>query len=625
MTSLSRQILDAHRADTMPGRAPDERIAPRPDHLLIGPGSAAFVLRLAAAVLRGAPAGVKALAWTDRSLTAPAPGDDEGRELIDVAARLSVPLLAPVAGACEPTYREALAAPGRLVATCGMGAHASGALGVMTWRVTPLEAAALLCGAPVAPPQRPAARLLFDGGLPPGCGGLDAALEFIRRSDLRHWSGAGIEIGGAGVASLGFGDRVALTRTLARWGAAFVLVPSDDVTRETLRAWGRDADWREVRAAEFDAVRQVELDLNTIEPLVAPTADLALARPLRHALEHPLRAVSLGPFSDEDDVATWLKRLGGHTVAAGLDVSVIAGTPAFAAALVAEGARDALEAAGVTMPEAALAEPARAMGGTRLGCGRVAGEPREGEWWIANPDVCAASAREGSLADPRHGSTAGTRSPRRSRVADARPSAPLPLQAGRITATADRFATQSSGPAGSLRAVVWVVVGDDWPAERIVSRSARARHALLDDPVAGLFPGHDRQWTALVGHDSRGVIAAGREFGGGEGADEAAWALRRAGVATVIARSFAPGFARSLVHAGVLALQAGRRPLHEIAGAGEELEIPSLPEAVEPGHPVSVRNLTRGVQDTLYHGLDADAVAIWRAGGLLARAVVPAA
>ena len=281
MTSLSRQILEAHRADPMPGRAPDERIAPRPDHLLIGPGSAAFVLRLADAVLRGAAPALRSLAWVERSLTAPAPGDDEGRELIDIAARLGVPLLAPVAGACEPTYREALAAPGRLVATCGMGANACGALGVMSWRVTPLEAAALLCGAPVSPPQARATRLLLAGGLPPGCGGLDAALEFARRSDLRHWAGAGIEIGGAGVAALGFGDRVAFARTLARWGAAFVLMPSDDVTRETLRAWGRDADWREVRAADFEAARTVELDLDAIEPLVAPAADLALARPLR--------------------------------------------------------------------------------------------------------------------------------------------------------------------------------------------------------------------------------------------------------------------------------------------------------------------------------------------------------
>jgi aconitase A len=172
----------------------------------------------------------------------------------------------------------------------------------------------------------------------------------------------------------------------------------------------------------------------------------------------------------------------------------------------------------------------------------------------------------------------------------------------------------------SLRAVVWLDAGDDCVSERVVSRSARARRALLDDPIAGLFPGHHREWTRLAGGGVHGVIVAGRSFGGGDVADEAAWALRRAGVAAVLVRSFAPEARHSLVNAGVLPLEAGVRPLQEIASPGDELEFPSLSEGVEPGHPVGVRNLTRGLQDTLVHRLGPDEVAVWRAGGLLARA-----
>src|SRR2546426_8487750 len=118
--SLARQIFEAHRASAAPGRATSETPALSPDHLLIGPGATAFVLRLADAVLRGSPPGVKAIAWWERPLLAPAPGDDEGRELLDCAGRLGVPLLTPVAGACEPGFRESLAAPGRLIAACGL-------------------------------------------------------------------------------------------------------------------------------------------------------------------------------------------------------------------------------------------------------------------------------------------------------------------------------------------------------------------------------------------------------------------------------------------------------------------------------------------------------------------------
>jgi aconitate hydratase len=322
----------------------------------------------------------------------------------------------------------------------------------------------------------------------------------------------------------------------------------------------------------------------------------------------------------------WLPRLTGRTVAPGLDVSVVPGTSHWAAALAAGGEREVLLGAGIAVLDPfAVAESARGSGGTRLGAGRSAPEARGSEWWLANPEVCAASALSGALADPRDAALARARSPRQARGGDARPVPPATLQVEQAGPVVTRYAGVMSPPEGALRVVVWVVVGDDWPAERIVSRSARARREVLDDPVAGLFPGQDRQWTEQTGPEARGVIVAGRDFGSGDVADEAAWALRRAGVAAVIARSFAPEFARALGHAGVLALQAGQRPLHEIAGWGEELEIPSLPEAVEPGHPVGVRNLTRGVQDTLHHGLDAEAIAVWRAGGLLARAGVPAA
>ena len=623
MPSLARQIFDAHRADGRPGRPPAADSAPRPDHLLIGPSATAFVLRLADSVLRGSPALTRALAWWDRPLNALAPGDDEGRELLECAARLGVPVLTPVAGACEPTYRESLAAPGRLVATCGVDASACGALGVASWRVSPLEAAALLCGAPIIAPPLVVADLRLLGSLPPGVGGIDAALELARRVDARRWAGFGIEVSGSGVLALGVADRISFARTLVHAGAGFVLLPADDITRECLKAWSRDADWRELRAVsatESSAVVSLELDLDALELLVSPVGDLSLARPLRYVLEHPLRGVALGPYADEGDIVAWLARCERHTVAAALDVAVVPGTEWLAAALNAGGTTEALAHTGIAVRDSlASLEATRGAAGTRLGLGRANGGTREADWWLANPEVCAASALKGALCDPRDGEGTPLRRPRLVRAGASRPAGAVsPSAEGAAPASLD-YATVAPAARGSLRAVVWLVVGDDCPAERIVSRSARGQRALLEDPVAGLFPGLDRQWTAQTGPDARGAIIAGRHFGGGEFADEAAWALRRAGVAMVLARSFAPECAQAFGHAGILALEAGRRPLPEIAAAGEELEVPSLPEAVEPGHPVGVRNLTRGVQDTLHHGLDAAAVAVWRAGGLLSR------
>jgi aconitate hydratase len=58
--------------------------------------------------------------------------------------------------------------------------------------------------------------------------------------------------------------------------------------------------------------------------------------------------------------------------------------------------------------------------------------------------------------------------------------------------------------------------------------------------------------------------------------------------------------------------------------AGDELEIPSLPGALESGKALNVRNLTRGTQLALGHGLDPRRIQIVRAGGLLALAALEA-
>jgi aconitate hydratase len=89
-------------------------------------------------------------------------------------------------------------------------------------------------------------------------------------------------------------------------------------------------------------------------------------------------------------------------------------------------------------------------------------------------------------------------------------------------------------------------------------------------------------------------------------------------VRAVLARSFEPAFRRQLVEAGILPLRlrilADERGIHE----GDELEIPGLPESLEPGKPVTVRNLARGSQLALPHDLSAREIEVVVAGGLLA-------
>jgi aconitate hydratase len=486
--------------------------------------------------------------------------------------------------------------------------------------VTALQAVDALSGGPLRLPPRGLVRWTCDGLLVPGVRGADLGLEIARRMRAGRGSGAGVECGGPGIEALPLGDRVAMAHALVAAGIAHVLLPSDGRTRDAMRAWGRDSDWRELRfeaGAEGGAVAE-SLDLVSLEPLVAPWSDPGFARPLRQSIGRPIRGVLLGPFADESEFAILAAMLEGGTIAEGLRVVVIPGTDMLRDALDRSGVLARLREAGVRVPEpgAPWTPPLADVEGTWLACGAGAAlRARLGErLWAANVEVCGASARAGTVADPRAVGLAATEPTERLAGSPRALAAATPLESAARVEPAR--ALVDPPPRGALRGIVWAEVGDVVSAEDVLPRGARARKRIEDAEPGALFASRLGAWDG-AGATGNGVMTAGRRFGGGPRADEAAWALRRAGVRAVLARSFAPDAVRALVYAGVLPLESTRRPLARLARGGEEIEVPSLPEAVEPGHSVGVRNLTRGVQDALTHGLDAGLVDIWRRGGLL--------
>lgn len=121
------------------------------------------------------------------------------------------------------------------------------------------------------------------------------------------------------------------------------------------------------------------------------------------------------------------------------------------------------------------------------------------------------------------------------------------------------------------------------------------RHAL-----AGIDPG-------FADRVSRGdILVAGEDFGCGSAREHAVWALRGAGIAAVVARSFSPLFFRNALNNGFLVVECAAAAAG--ASAGDLLEI-DLQES-------TVRNLTKGVSHS-FVPLTPFAMEVLEAGGLL--------
>ncbi len=82
--------------------------------------------------------------------------------------------------------------------------------------------------------------------------------------------GVVMEYAGPGVKTLTVPERATITNMGAEMGVTTSIFPSDEETKQFLKAQGREADWVELKAdddAEYDKV--IDLDLSTLEPLAA--------------------------------------------------------------------------------------------------------------------------------------------------------------------------------------------------------------------------------------------------------------------------------------------------------------------------------------------------------------------
>ncbi|HVP14835.1 MAG TPA: hypothetical protein VMS88_04785, partial [Terriglobales bacterium] len=146
----------------------------------------------------------------------------------------------------------------------------------------------------------------------------------------------------------------------------------------------------------------------------------------------------------------------------------------------------------------------------------------------------------------------------------------------------------------------------------------RARiSSLAGQVLSGRVPDFAERARARCG----GFLVAGGGFGRGDGLVPAALCLNELGVHAVLAESYAPCAARTLVHAGVVPLLLASVGPSAVLACGDELELPGLLDRLRPDAPLEARNMTRGTRIPLRHELAVREIAILRSGGLVAFAL----
>jgi aconitate hydratase len=628
--SLTRQLLAAHHAGASPygalrveDRAAGSPIALRVDHVACGDAEATLALLSLECLTRSRTGPLGFVALEGDGMRG---GFELGEEqkFVDATSRAAGWNVSRSGNGCAwGVYEARLAAPGRMVAGPVAWVRRVGAYGMLGIPADPIELAVTLAGVPLVRPIPNVLRVRLVGRVGPGVGGTDLAWMLVPLLRARTVPGV-VELMGEGMTALPIEERIACARALDRATGWAALFPSDAVTRGALHAFGRESDWR---AIPVDEAVDVDLDLDVSNFDALAWDPLARAHVPARSVNAVIRRIVMGPECEFDELQLVARTLEVHGLAPGIELWMVVGTRALHAELAAGGWIERLRALGVVIvdpgPEAHM--HAERDPETTLVCGL--GGPELVDAWQGSAAVCATTAVRGRLGDPReHALPPVAREPRAplstsDEVPVPRPWIPvagaMPAPIMRDGLVPPRMLTPITD---SVRGEILLRVPDD--GSTVLAWGARLHPIAhrLERLAAQVLVRVDPQFAARTAARGGGFVLWQGAYRSGGHPLAAALALARLGIRVVLARTFEAEDREALAAQGVLPLSSGAGPGLERLAAGDEVELPDLPEGLEPRRPVVLRDLTRGQQLLLRHDLDTAAVAFVRAGGRLAAA-----
>ena len=559
---------------------------------------------------------------------------DDHRYLQSIAARYGIYFSRPGNGICHQVHLERFARPGKTLLGSDSHTPTAGGIGSLAIGAGGLDVAAAMAGRAYSLVMPRVLGVRLTGALPAWVSGKDVIIELQRRLTVKGGVGRVLEYFGPGVASLTVPQRATITNMGAELGATSSIFPSDDLTLAFLTAQGRSDAWRPLAADEgatYDGV--IEIDLSRLEPLVSCPSSPDNVKPVRELVGTPLSQVCIGSCTNSSyhDLMTVAAVLRGRSVHPGLSLTISPGSRQVLTLLSKNGALADLVAAGARVLECACGPcigmgQAPASGSNTLRSFNRNFEGRSGTpdagIYLASPEVCAASAIAGCIADPRElGEPPVVAEPASYLVEDNMIIAPpAPGTAVEIVRGPNIKPLPQVPPlAESIRGEALLKVGDNITTDHIMPAGAQVLPFRSNIPAISefVFQRLDPTFASRARAACRGFIIGGSNYGQGSSREHAAIGPRYLGVEAVVAKSYARIHVANLVNFGILPLLFVDPADYDTIEQGDLLLLDDVRRAIEAGAELTLADLTKGRGIAVRHELSPRQVRILLAGGLL--------
>jgi aconitate hydratase len=546
-------------------------------------------------------------------------------------------------GVSHPVHMERFGIPGKTLAGSDSHTPASGAMGMLALGAGGLDVAFVMIGQPLYIQMPKVLGVKLTGKLPDWVSAKDVVLEMLRQHDVQGCKDMIIEYYGPGLENLSAMDRHVIANMGTEMGATTTVFPSDHEIRRFLKSQEREEDWIELKAdigATYDVHH--EIDLSTIEPLIACPSSPGNVVPVREVAGTPISQVVVGSSANPGLRDFWIvsAMLKGHKIHDSLSLDINPTSRQMIENLIAMDALSNFYHAGARIHQAGC------MGCIGMGQAPASGKnslrtvPRnfpgrsgtlDDKVYLCSPETAAASSLTGKITDPRDMekmfgmSYPAFQNPEKEIINTQMLLPPtdngfnVPLEKGPNIKSLPRFDNLKNHY--SVPAIL--KVGDNISTDEILKAGVKVLSFRSNIPEIS-------KWTYAViredfyqhaqkakeefgGH----IVVAGENYAQGSSREHAAIAPRYLGQVAVIAKSYARLGWQNLINFGILPLEFVNKEDYTTLEELDMIKLENVLDTLAPNKTIVAINQTKQLTYLLRHNLSERQVKVILVGGVI--------
>lgn len=538
---------------------------------------------------------------------------DDHRFIGSVCKKHGIYFSRPGNGICHQVHLERFGVPGKTLIGSDSHTPTGGGIGMIAIGAGGMDVAVAMGGGTYYITCPEIVKVELSGKLSPWVAAKDVILEVLRRLSVKGGVGKLIEYCGEGVKTLSVPERATITNMGAELGATTSIFPSDEVTRQFLKAQQREADYTPLTAdsdADYDMV--VEINLSELTPMAACPHSPDNVKTLDEIGDMKIDQVCIGSCTNSSllDMLKVAYILKGKTVHPDVSLAIAPGSKQVLNMLADCGALATMIDAGARILESACG-PCIGMGQSPNSGGislrtfnrnfEGRSGTKDGQIYLVSPEVAAVSALTGVLTDPRTlGEMPEFKLPEVFTVNDNMVVPPVKAEdmdsVEVLRGPNIKPFPVSEALADNLDAKCSLKVGDNITTDHIMPAGAKILPLRSNIPKISeyCFAVCDEKFHDRALELKKSIIVGGSNYGQGSSREHAALAPLYLGVKAVIVKSFARIHMANLINAGIVPLTFVNEADYDKINQLDELKIDNLKEAVINADTVKVTDVTKG-------------------------------